>query len=230
MASPLERHDFLSRLVFVFQTIGSSFLKASHLTTIVKRFVFKEDECIVGKELVLTETFAAECEGLIYLNKSILSSEKKLFQEFHDLSLISGQPMATVLVSSQEVCRICNKTLSVKSKIQPIVIYSSYHGTYLGSRITKVCQKCKLYEHYGYWTCDGKKHFTEDTLQLDFLLSTEDTAFELALLRQHAHLLVLGAVPFSTFAAYYNRRFGYCSGDSEELGQQPKVKRMKKYV
>jgi hypothetical protein len=49
MASPLERHDFLSRLVFVFQTIGSSFLKASHLTTIVKRFVFKEDECIVGK-------------------------------------------------------------------------------------------------------------------------------------------------------------------------------------
>ena len=94
--------------------------------------------------------------------KSILNLEKKLFYEFHDLSLISGQPMATILVSSHEVCRFCNKTLVVNSKIQPIVIYSSYCGTYLGSRITKVCHKCKVYEHYAYWTCDGKKHFTEE--------------------------------------------------------------------
>ena len=109
--------------------------------------VFKEDACSVARELVLTETFAAKCEGLIFLNKAILTLEKKLFHEFHDWSLLSGQPMASVLVSSHEVCRICCKTLTVNSKIQPIVIYSSYRGTYLGLRITKVCHKCKLYEH-----------------------------------------------------------------------------------
>ena len=147
MASPLERPDFLSRLVFVLQTIGCIFLRARQLTRIVKRFVFKEGACTVGRELVLTETFAAECEGLIFLNKAILTSEKKLFHEFHEWSLLSGQPMASVLVSSHEVCRICSKMLTVNSKIQPIVIYRSYCGTYLGLRITKVCHKCRLYKH-----------------------------------------------------------------------------------
>ena len=43
----------------------------------------------------------------------------------------------------------------------------------------------------------------------EFLLSFEDTAVDLSLLRQFANLLVVGAVPFSTYAKSYNRRFGY---------------------
>ena len=39
---------------------------------IVKSFVFKEDDCTVGKELVLTETFAAECEVNIEFGKETL--------------------------------------------------------------------------------------------------------------------------------------------------------------
>jgi len=111
----------------------------------------------------------------------------------------------------------------------PVVVYSSYHGTYLGSSVSKVCGTCKLYEHYSFWSHGRKKNFTKDCLQLDFLLSSEDTASQLALLRQYSQLPVLGALPFSTFAASYNRRFNYHSvypefGDDE----LPKVKRQKK--
>ena len=111
-----------------------------------------------------------------------------------------------------------------------MVIYSSYRGTYLGSCVTKVCQRCKVYEHYGYWSHGRKKHFTKDSLQLEFLLSTKDTAFEFAFLHQYSQLLILGALPFSTFAASYNRRFNYRTVDQEFCGDDhPKVKTLKRY-
>ena len=209
MASLLDRYDLVSRLFFVFQSIGSIFLKIPVFTTAINRFVLgKGNSAESNLQLLPNESFVAECEGLAYL-KGTLTSEKILFQELHDISLELGQPLATVLVSSQETCQICCKTLVLDTKVRPVVIYSSYRGTYLGSCVTKVCQRCKLYEHYGYWSHGRKKHFTKGSLQLDFLLSTEDTAFKFALLQQYAQLLVLGALPFSTFAASYNRRFNY---------------------
>ena len=133
------------------------------------------------------------------MNASVIS-EKMLFQELHDISLELGQPLVTVLVSSQETCRICCKTLIVENKVIPVVIFSSYRGTYLGSCVTKVCRRCKVYEHYGYWTHGRKKHFTKDNLQLEFLLSTEDTAFEFAFLHQYSQFLISGAL---TSIIYY---------------------------
>ena len=43
----------------------------------------------------------------------------------------------------------------------------------------------------------------------EFLLSSEDTAFDMSLIRQCGNFLVVGAVPFSTFAKTYNRQFGF---------------------
>ena len=200
-------------------------------TTAIKRFVLgKGNSAESNLQLLPNDSFVAECEGLAYLKGSVIS-EKILFQELHDISLELGQPLGTVLVSSQETCRICCNTLVLEKKVHPAVIYGSYRGTYLGSRVTKVCRRCKLYEHYGYWSHGRKKHFTNESLQLDFLLSTEDTAFEFALLRQYAQLLVLGALPFSTFAASYNRRFYYHHVDPQGCeDDHSKVKRLKKYV
>ena len=164
MASLFDRFDLVSRLFFVFQSIGSIFLKIPVFTTAVKLFVLGNSNSPVGDlEFILPNNrFVAECEGLLYL-KGFLISEKILFKELHDMSLELGQPLATVLVSSQETCRICSKALVVESKVHPVVIYSLYRGTFLGSCVTKVCRKCKLYEHYGYWSHGKKKHFTNES-------------------------------------------------------------------
>ena len=55
-----------------------------------------------------------------------------------------------------------------------------------------------MHEHYGYWTIKGQKYYDASTLQLPFLLSTEDTAFDITLLNENSNLLVVGVVPFST--------------------------------
>jgi len=92
--------------------------------------------------------------------------------------------------------------------------------------MTKQCRKCRIYEHYGFWTRDGIKYFDKHCLDNNFLLSTEDTAFDMALIRQCSNLLVVGAVAFSTFTTSYNRRFGYMKQTHE--AKKSSRKRMKR--
>ena len=218
----------LSRLFFVFNAIGDIFFKALNLTSIIRRFVFREHQDTDSEETNnAVTTFASEAESLLYLHPTILSSDKDLFKEFHDFTLMCGQPMASILVTTQQICRQCGKTLVVDGKQHPIVIYSSHRGSYVGCRLTKLCRKCKIYEHYGYWTINGEKHYDDHTLQLEFLQSSEDSAFEMALLEQYSNLLIVGAIPFSTYTQSYNRRFGYHKDNALEENHH-KVKRSKR--
>ena len=107
------------------------------------------------------------------------------------------------------------------NKVIPVVIYSNRRGTYLGSRLTKVCRKCKIYEHHGYWSVEGKRRFNSDSASSEFLLSSEDTGFEIDVLAELSNLLVIGAVPFSTYAASYNRRFSI----DTEYGTIPSIEK-----
>ena len=109
------------------------------------------------------------------------------------------------------------------------LFYSNHHSTYLGSRLTKVCRKCKIYEHHGYWSVEGKRHFNRECLSSEFLLSSENTAFQIDVLTEFSNLLIIGAVPFSTYASSYNRRFQY-SKVTTTNEVDSRVKRMKRYV
>jgi len=72
------------------------------------------------------------------------------------------------------------------------------------------------------------KHIDAGCLNNEFLLSSEDTAFHLPLIRQCASLLNVGAVPFSTFATSYNRQFSYSKESCSEINGSVGGKRMKR--
>lgn len=93
--------------------------------------------------------------------------------------------------------------------------------------MTKICRTCKIYEHHGFWTERGERYFNDDCFDSDFLLTSEKTAFDIALLRECAILLIVAAVPFSSFTCSYNRRYGYAK--VEEMCDVSKSKRMKMY-
>ena len=153
--------------------------------------------------------FVAETASLLDLFPEVSKEDTEVFKSFHDFSVNCGNPIATILVSKQENCRMCKKPLLLDPNTHVVVIYDEHRGTYLGSRVTKNCNTCKVHEHYGYWTTSGKRQFETDCLENDFLLSSEDTAVGLSLIRQCTNLLIVGAVAFSTYAKSYNRRFGY---------------------
>ncbi len=124
---------------------------------------------------------------------------------------------------------LLQKKLFVDGKPCVVVIYHIFHGTYLGSRITRCCRKCKIYEHYGFWIENGERYFEDDFEDMEFLILSEETVFDMTLMRENASLLVMGALPFRTFAASYNRRFKYGSSLGNVNGEKSKVKRMKRF-
>ena len=176
------------------------------------------------------DQFRIEVESLLFLNKNLFDDYRVRFKELHQSSLKSGAPIGTILVTERDECRLCDKRLVLETNFHVVVVYHSEHGTYLGSRLTKRCKSCRLLEHYGYYTLKGVRHMDESALRNEFLLSSEDTAFHLSLLKQCANLLIVGAVPFSTFTNSYNRRFGYCSKAQAEVNVQKGSKRMKRFV
>ena len=182
MAGFLEDRMRLFRFLSVIHFVGTSFLKLCCFTSGMKRYVCGEKEEIVvdGKRKRLDgedESFAREVEGFFYLFPGFGDVEHG-FPDFHNFSLNSGKPLATILVTTQERYRMCGKALAVDPNTHIVVIYHEQRGSYLGSRVTKCCRTCKVYEHYCYWTQKGKRHFNDDCVSDEFLLSTEDIAFQ----------------------------------------------------
>ena len=88
MATMMENYLHLSRLFFVFKTIGDIFFKALNLTSIIRCFVFEEHQDVASEETNnAVQSFAAESESVLYLHPMLLSSHKDLFKEFHDFTL-----------------------------------------------------------------------------------------------------------------------------------------------
>lgn len=244
MSGVFGDYSRLFRLFHVADFVGTTFFSTSSFSSVVKRFVFGDNAEVpvvrdVGRKRKRDDSdidslFAAEASSLFHLFPKLKETSEEVFHMFHGFTVDCGNPMGSILCSKREHCRICNKALSVESKSHVIVIYHEQRGSYLGSRVTKFCHTCKVYEHYGYWTVNGERQFDDSCLDNQFLLSSEDTAFDLSLIRQCASLLVVGAVPFFTFARSYNRRFdytGYCD-DTEGYCVEEKatVKRMKRLV
>lgn len=82
---------------------------------------------------------------------------------------------------------MCKKPLLLDPNTHVIFIYDDHHSMYLGSKVTKKCNTCKVHEYYGCWTSSGKRQFETDCLENDFFLSSEDTAVRKSLIRQCAN-------------------------------------------
>ena len=212
----VENFDHSSQLLFVFKSVGDICTKMLGLASGIEKFVWGEsgpqevDKQDYINNKSVSSSFVAGTQNLLYFHLSLLKSDRELFRDFNDFTLKCGKVIATVLSSSSDICQKCGRKLVFENKAIPVVIYSNHQGTYLGSRLTKLCCKCKIYEHHGYWSVDGKQHFNRDSVFSEFRLSSEDTAFQMDILAECNNLLVISAVPFSTYAASYNRRFQYC--------------------
>ena len=138
MSNLLNIHTRLWRLQFVLSTNGDIFSKTVKFAAIVKQYFYHEQPTDAEKPSDGVAIYSAEARTLRFLESEMLISEKDRFREFHNYTLMCGQPLATVLLSPQAICKNCHKQLSLDPKPHPIVI-NSLKGTYLGCRLTKFC-------------------------------------------------------------------------------------------
>ena len=215
--------DYL-RFCFIVHLLGTIFTEVKSLSLICFMYI-----CPGFKEETLDQTVAM-MNSLKHIYPEIANlSFTKQFSHFHDFSLKQGLPLGRLLLSARETCRFCNKKLSILSEHHVVVIYHMTQGTMLGSRFVKRCHKCKVNEHYGYYTVhSGKRRlFDSNWSMLDLFLSTEDTAVDMMMLRYYEKNLVHGTMAFSTFAQVYNNLFCDDGEDDVQEDMQPKVKRRK---
>ena len=220
------------KLYFVLQILGEAFLCVPKFISLAREYVLVDGTSVGHGDTTKTskkddERFASETQSLLYLQGPVATAGLRYqFRLFHDFAMAHGVPMGGILVCSRETCRRCDGRLQVDKNYHVVVFYHEYFGSYLGSRVTKCCRKCQIYEHYGFWTEKGNRYFKEDCCESSFLLTSEETVFSVSLLEECESLLVVGAVPFSTFASSYNRRFGY--KQSVEMTDKSRAKRMKR--
>ena len=78
---------------------------------------------------------------------------------------VSSDKWKALLVSDKTHCWLCSKAVHVNSsRISKVVVYDESKGTFLASKIPKVCtsKKCHFTQHYGYYTVGNCKFFDED--------------------------------------------------------------------
>lgn len=191
----LENYIRFSKALFVIRSVGDIFLKVSDLTSVVKWFLYGDEEDAEREPTSNAVSCFSAGDRNLAIHASVIDGFSQGYVQELSIFRIEVWTIATVLITDNNNCRNCHKRLVIDRKLHPVVIHSSDRGTYLGCRATKLCWKCKIYEHYGFWTSDGNRYFNGDVLEQEFLLASEDTALDMNLLWNCSNLLVLGAVP-----------------------------------
>lgn len=178
-----------------------------------------------GKKRKFSSERASEGDGdaLVTLSSNLTTlfpdtkkGEQELWRELHDHSLEENEhALGAILVSGKTQCRLCAKPLHVKaSRISEVVVYDDVKGTFLETKIPKVCcnKACKFTQHYGYYTVGNDKCFDEDWFDNEFLLSSARTAFSMDLLKKLEIEILIAKMSFKEKAEIYNAVHGYDSG------------------
>ena len=85
--------------------------------------------------------FSAYVENIFYFRDS--------FKSFDAFCRNKGCGFSAVLISNRTSCRSCAGKLLVCDDGKDVVIYHMTRGTYIGSRFTKKCSKCKIQDKSG---------------------------------------------------------------------------------
>lgn len=149
--------------------------------------------------------------------------EQELWRELHDHSLERNvHALAAILVTGKTQCRLCAKPHHVKAlQISQVVVYNDVKGTFLATKIPKVCcnKVCKFTQHYEYYTVGNEKCFDEDWFDEEFLLSSARTAFSINLLKKLEIEILSAKMSFKEKAEIYNAVHRYHSGVlNEDVG------------
>lgn len=208
---PLELKDFgvLRRVIFA----------VVHLPADMPQFwsVVAQFASAGSKSDLQPESVKIAVENLKIINEKVFSTDEQLLREIHSLQPTScklSSPLGVVLVSSNSICRLCNDKLLIRSdRPSHITAYTETWGTVICTHYHKFCRSfrkgCNFKQYYGYYSSDKKNvhYYDEEWSSNWFFISSNETAFELSMLRKFDAELLLGQMSYSQHAEIYN----YCN-------------------
>ena len=188
-----------------------------HYWDIVSAFAGKSEcDSVTQLSSFLTpEKAKAFIENLKYLEPETFSSDSDLQRELHAFIGHKKQALGIILLSPNNTCRICKSKLLVKAdRSSRVTIYSDTFGTVEGTHYRKVCKNfrssCPFVQHYGFYSVGGTDIICDEDFQsLPYFLSTRETAFEMAMLKQLDVEILIGQLSYKQRSEIYNVVHGY---------------------
>ena len=168
-------------------------------------------ECIVSPEAA-----KLVMENLQVLNPGAFISDQKLTQEIIKFECAATkQPLGVPLIPNQTKCSSCDGKLLLRGdRPSRLSLDTESLGTVPATHFYKYCQKyrkgCKFVQYYGYHkTTNNNAQYSSNWSSLTYFISSQETAFEMKLLRQFDIELLIGQISYKQKADIYNILNGY---------------------
>ena len=141
-------------------------------------------------------------------------SDESLLQELVHMPFGEQECLGIVLVSQLSTCVKCGGNLLLRSnRPSNLFVHTESHGTLPAVQHSKYCsrKKCSLVQHYGYHTYGpmGHLYYDKEWAALANFVSSQNTAFELRMLANFDHKLLIGQISYKQKAEIYNAIHGY---------------------
>ena len=161
MATFYDNPSFLSRLLGVVNILGRSFTSVTSVFNIVFMFVCggdgeKDENGAKSPDVQNTQIqsapfrFSAFVENMAFLYPEVFVGSGS-FKAFDSFCRNQGCTCSAIFLSDCDSCRMCGRKLLVCDDGKDVIVCHMTRGTYIGSRFTKKCSKCKIQEHFGFF-------------------------------------------------------------------------------
>ena len=150
-------------------------------------------------------------ENLQVLNNEAFITDEVLTRKLINMEYkVTKQNLGIPLVPKEMKCLVCDGKLSLRNdRPSRLTIYTQRLGTVTATHFHKYCHNyhkgCKFVQHYGYHkVACGTIHYNSDCLMLPYFLSSQETGFETAFLKQFDIELLIGQMSYYQKADIYN--------------------------
>ena len=136
--------------------------------------------------------------NLMNLNLSIF---KNLIKKIDDSACKKKKTICQAPFSN---CKRCASSLKVENKILNCVVFTK-NGPKEGYLLKKYCEFCNIYyECDNYSTVDKKKYIYNPNEDIQLIMTSKETVFEISFLKEYDKHLIRNATTFSGFTDVYN--------------------------
>lgn len=125
------------------------------------------------------------------------------------------QTLGVPLVPVQAKCLLCGGKLLLRSdRPSRMTLYTESLGTVIATHFHKYCcnyrKGCTFVQFYGYYKCGSRNlHYSDKWMDLPYFLSSQETGFEMTMLKQFDTELLIGQISYKQKADIYNVSRGY---------------------
>ena len=168
-----------------------------------------------GSSRISPETTKMLMENMQILNAEAFCTDGELMREL--ISMEYGptkQPLGVPLIPSQTECCSCGGKLLLRGdRPSRLSLYTESLGTVPATHYHKYCHNyrkgCNVVQFYGYHRDRDHRLRYDHWMRLPYFLSSQETGFELEMLRKFDVELLIGQISYQQKADIYNISNGY---------------------